>query len=108
MQPERVASILQWIGRVLLVLLCLGFGLLWGRMDRQVAQNKAEIEALKAYADAAAQRVHQENSEDQARLRDRWGNYLMPLLRQHHRTLQALPHPEPVPDLPEWLQEPTP
>lgn len=108
MERAHVIRLIQVAGWIVIVALCLGFGLLWGRMERQVTQNQAEIEALKAYADAAAQRVQQENAVDQARLENRWGNHLMPLLRQHHRTLQAWPSHEPVPPLPEWLQEKSP
>ena len=56
-----------------------------------MAQNQADIAVLKAYSDAQDTRLRAEGTREQARLENRWGKFLMPLLRQHHEAIQSLP-----------------
>lgn len=114
-RTHTLLSLLPWVGRGIILVLCILMGLLWGRMERQVARNQADIAAIKAYADVQAQRLRDEATAEQTRLENRWGNYLMPVLRQHHHTLESLLAPDgiisrpetraPMPPLPAWLQE---
>ena len=86
--------------------LCVVVALLWTRMEHQVTQNQADIAALKAYSDAQDTRLRAEGTSEQARLENRWGKFLMPVLRQHHEAIQSLPLPPAhVQPLPEWLRE---
>lgn len=106
MTHTRVLSLLQWIGWGIILVLCVTVALLWSRMERQVARNAADIVAMKADSDAEDIRLQQEAREDRARLERRWGQFLMPTLRQHHEAIQSMPlaleHVQPLPD---WLQE---
>ena len=43
MERERITSLLQWVGWGIIMVLCVVVGLLWTRMDRQVAQNRSDI-----------------------------------------------------------------
>lgn len=115
MTREQVLRIVQVAGWAIILGLCLVVGILWQRMDRQVRLNQQEIAQLKAYADFHAVRLRDEATAEQKRLESRWGTYLMPVLRQHHRTLESLLAPDgvisrpetraPMPPLPEWLKE---
>ena len=98
--------LLECIRWVLIAAVSVVVALLWLRMDRDVVQSKADIAAMKSYSDNQARELQERASHEQKRLENRWGTYLMPLLRQHHHAIQSLPlEPEHVQPLPEWLQE---
>lgn len=106
MHREQLVQGLQWLGWGIILGLCVMVALLWLRLDQQVGQNKADIEVLKAYADAQDTNLRETASAAQARLENRWRHHLMPLLRQHHRLLESIPEVrEPIPPLPDWLKE---
>lgn len=102
MTHDRFAHWLHWAGRLILLALCVLTGILWGRMDRQVRENRADIAMLQAYSDAQTARLQAEAAAEQAFLERRWKDLLMPLLREHHDALEALDAP--MAPLPEWLQ----
>lgn len=106
MNQERLLKVSSWVGWILIVGLSCTVAWLWYRLDQQVDQQASEIARIQAYSQRLVQRLRDDNAQDQTRLENRWGNHLMPLLRQHHRLLQSIPDVrEPIPPLPEWLKE---
>lgn len=108
-RPDATATlrtVLQVAVWAILVTLCLIVAMLWTRLAAQVARNDADVLVLKSYSEQQALRVRDEAVVERVREAARWRGELMPLLRQHHQAIQALPlPPEHVQPLPAWLQE---